>query len=188
MIVSGRMVTTLMLLLLSSPLYAQQPGISLADVARQAEAAKPEQPKAKKAYSNADLNGAPRQVDEVAGSEPVRGYVSSTTGMVATPAELLNRSTAIAEREETKSLPEDYWRQRADSLRHQADQMRNRLPGLMAPNPNRLPAVQAKIDAEITKVRDTLNGLRAKWDQLEAYARASKVDVGWIGARPSFEP
>jgi len=162
-----------------------QPVVSLGEVARQAEAAKPTVKKAKKTYTNADLGAeAQRQAAEAA---PPTGFMSGTLGTPVTAEEMVARSQEKIDEANRAAQSEEQWRQRAESIRLQVTKLQTRLTSLMRPNEARSanPAAQARQDAEIANVRVGLAGLDKQWTALELSARETRIPSEWLDPRPS---
>jgi hypothetical protein len=174
------------LVTLSAPLNAQQSQPVLGDLARQVEAERASgAKKASKAYTNKDLADA--QASNAA-AEPPSGYVSASTGKVVSPEELVKRSEDIVKAESGATQPEEHWRQRADYLRAEFGRAQERMDKLKeVPTPASLPA-KARLENELTKIRQMVDGLNKQWDRLAESARVAKVPADWIGAKPSFTP
>ena len=168
----------------------QQSTPSLAEVARQAEAAKATVKKAKKSYTNADLSSDPKSAPAPApASTPAGGFVSSTTGKPVSAEEIVARSEAKLDEDLKAKQSEEQWRARALSLRIQFDKLQTRLELLTKPNPARdaNAAASARNDSELANVRTGLTALRKSWASLEDNARENKVPTAWLDPRPQFQ-
>lgn len=175
-------------LLFTQSAFAQQPGQPLlAEVARQAEAARPTAKKATRSYTNANLKRSPPP--EPAAPASSAGYVSAMLGRLVTPDEMVQRSQEVVAEKWGGSQPEEHWRGRADSIRFQAGALQARLTDLTLPNTVRdsNPAAKRESDAETTRVRQGLAGLMKQWARLEESARVADVPDAWLGPRPRFE-
>ena len=161
----------------------------LAEVARQAEAAKATARKAKKTYTNSDLSADPRHQPDPApapAAAPAAGFVSKTSGKTVPAEEMIAASEAKAEEATVAKESEETWRMRAASLRKQVDEMRARIEQLTAPDPLRdeNPVLKRTNDVEIVNARAALEGLRKQWTRLEASARELKVPDAWLDPKP----
>lgn len=159
--------------------------VSLGEVARQAEAAKPSVKKAKKTYTNADLGAeAQRQAAE---APPATGFMSGGLGKPVSAEEMVARSQEKIDGATRAAQPEEHWRQRAEALRIQIAKLQSRLPALMKPNEARSanPAAQARQDDEIAKVQAGLDGLNRQWAGLEESAREARIPSEWLDPRPT---
>ena len=159
--------------------------ISLGEVARQAEAAKPSVKKAKKIYTNADLGAQAQR--EAAEAPPATGFMSGALGKPVTAEEMVARSQEKIDGATRAAQPEEHWRQRAEPLRVQIAKLQSRLASLMKPNEARSanPAAQARQDAEIAKVQAGLDGLNRQWTALEESAREARIPSEWLDPRPT---
>ena len=169
---------------MATPVAAQQSQPSLGDLARQVEAERASGVrKATKTYTNANLAVVPANE---APPEP-SGYISATTGKPVSPEELIKRSEAIAEEESAVKVPESYWRQQGTYLHSEFARAQGLLDNLKKapPSSTSLPA-QARYENELNKVRQMIAGLEKQWDRLEASARQAKINMEWIGARPTI--
>ena len=166
------------------PLAAQQPQPSLGDLARRVEAERASGVrKATKTYTNANLAAVPASE---APPEP-SGYISATTGKAVSPEELIKRSQEIAEEESAVKVPESYWRQQGTYLHSEFARAQGLLDNLQKAPPSSasLPA-QARYENEVNKVRQMIAGLEKQWSRLEASARQAKINMEWIGAKPTI--
>jgi hypothetical protein len=160
----------------------------LAEVARQAEAARPTVKKAKKTYTNSDLGADPR-------GEPIPATKAASAPTVST---LLDKPTAAQStaatngaKTDAEAVPqesEESWRSRAKAIREQVAQVRARLAELTTPNKltEANPILQAAVAGDIKNTRDALGRLRAQWARLEASAREKKISLAWIEPAPQF--
>lgn len=166
---------------------AQQPSQpSLGDLARQTEAAKAAASKAKKTYTNADLPD--EAVSEPApAAEPEATFMSETLGKAVTAEEIIALSEEVVDQASGKAQPEEYWRNRADSLRGQIARLTTRMTALTKPNPTRdaNAAAAARNEAEVAKVQQGLNSLMKQWETFEESARVAKVPTEWLDPRPN---
>ena len=161
----------------------------LADVARQAEAAKTTTKKATKTYTNSNLSSDARRERAPAPTPaPTSGLVSKSPGKLVAAEEMPGRSDAKAEDEAIGKESEATWRMRAASLRKQIDQLRARLTELTTSDAPRAesPAVRALNGSDIANTRASLDGLRKQWARLEASARERKIPLSWIEPLPTF--
>lgn len=165
--------------------------VPLADVARQAEAAKATVKKAKKTYTNSSLSADPRG-ETAAGPAtapvpPVAAVAGKADGKPAAATVAAAAVEAPAEGEPQKES-EEAWRGRANALRMHANRNRERLSDLNIPNQYRdeNPGVKAANDVEIAKMRAVIDGLRKQWERLEASAVERKIPIAWIQPAPEF--
>jgi cysteinyl-tRNA synthetase len=182
--VSARIVAAGVVLIaaVATPAAAQaQTMVSLADVARQAEAAKVTQVKAKKSYTNADLHGA-RELP-AAGDVPA-GYVSASTGKVVTAEEMVKSSEEKVDALNGHNLPEEHWRGRADFIRSQVDKAKSEIARLNIAVPGRSAVLEARNANEIKKYQQMMDGAMKQWALLEESARVARVPADWIGPAP----
>ena len=159
----------------------------LAEVARQAEAAKATVKKAKKTYTNSDLASDPRG-EPAPAPAPASGFVSKSLGKQVPAEELVARSEAQVESEAVAKESEEAWRKRADSVRRQVDRLRERLTELMTSDASRAesPAVRAGNASDIATTRAALESVRKQWARLETSAKELKVPMAWIEPLPTF--
>lgn len=159
----------------------------LAEVARQAEAAKATVKKATKTYTNSDLSsdtrGEPAPVPA-----PASGFVSKSLGQPVPAEELVTRSEAQVEGETVAKESEEAWRRRADSVRKQVDQLRERLTELMTSDASTAesPAVRVANASDVATTRAALESMRKQWARLEASAKDLKVPMAWLEPPPTF--
>jgi hypothetical protein len=165
----------------------QQVTPPLAEVARQAEAARATTRKAKKTYTNSDLGKDPRG-EPATTSAPASGFVSKTLGKAVPAEEMVSRSDAKAESEEIAKESEETWRMRAGAVRMQVDRLRERLIELATPNSLRdgSSTLKAANDNEIANVRTALVSVRKQWARLEAAALEVKIPIAWVEPQPVF--
>ena len=182
-ILAGTLTVTLAI---AVPAIAQQQAQpSLAEVARQAEAAKPTIKKAKKSYTNADLG--PDGLPPAPPAAPPSGYVSKTLGKEVPPDEMLQRSEKqVQEQAKADALPETRWRERAQRLRSDVEGAQARLSRLTSRPPNANVTMQERADKEIAAIRTGLNTLRTQWIALEQDARTAKINMDWLQPVPQF--
>jgi len=155
----------------------------LAEVARQAEAAKATVKKAKKTYTNSDLSS-----DARGEPAPASGFVSKSLGKPVPAEELVTRSEAQVENEAVAKESEEAWRKRADSVRKQVDRLRERLTELMTSDASRAesPAVRAGNASDTATTRAALESARKQWVRLKTSAKELKVPMAWIEPPPTF--
>jgi hypothetical protein len=152
-----------------------QPVISLGEVARQAEAAKPSVKKAKKIYTNADLGAEAQR--EAAEAVPATGFMSGALGKPVTAEEMVARSQEKVDEATRAAQPEEHWRQ-ARGTSPRADREAAVSPGRFDEaerGTKRQPGAQARQDAEIAKVQAGLDGLNRQWTALEESAREARI-------------
>lgn len=167
---------------------AQQPSQpSLAEVARQAEAAKASTTKAsttkaKKTYTNADLSKDNRGEPAPVPAAPPPGFMSSTLGKPVSAGEIIARSEDAVDQASGKAQSEEHWRGRAESLRTQIEKLQTRMTALTKPNEARdaNPGAKARNEAEIAKVQQGLNALMKQRETFEESARVAKIPPEWI--------
>jgi hypothetical protein len=166
----------------------EQMMVPLADVARQAEAAKVTAKKAKKTYTNANLSADPR------GDTPTAAAAAAAAAVLAPPTDKPEAAADAAspdakpEGEPEPKESEEAWRARAGALRTQVDRLRARMTDLTTPNRLRdeNPGVKAANDVEIANTRTALAEMRKQWARIEASAVLRKVPVEWIQPPPVF--
>jgi len=159
--------------------------VPLAEVARQAEAAKATQAKAKKSYSNTDLHVSAEPV--AARPAAVASKADVTAGGKPTAPEETTNTTTDNEKAApapAQTLPEAYWRQRADFIRSQVETAKSEIARLNIAVPGRSAALAASNANEIKKYQQMLDGAMKQWALLDASAQASKVPAAWIGSAP----
>ena len=168
------------------PAIAQQPaGPSLAEIAREAEAAKTTTKKAKKSYTNASLGA--DALPPPAPAAPPTGYVSKTLDKPVSPEEILQRSEQQVEAQAKAEAPtEEHWRKRAERIRSDVDGAQGRLSRLLGRPENPNPTLQQRAEKEIAAIRTGMNTLRTQWTALEQEARDAKIDLSWLGSAPQF--
>jgi len=164
----------------------QQPvGPSLAEIARQAEAAAPTTKKAKKSYTNADLGA--DALPPPAPAAPPTGFVSKTLDKPVSAEELLQRSEQQSQEQLQASIPaEPQWRKRAERIRTQVNEMQARLTKLLSRPKNPNAAMQQRTEQEIVQLRAGFGDVRQSWAALEEEARAAKISLTWIEPAPQF--
>lgn len=166
----------------------EQVMVPLADVARQAEAAKATARKAKKTYTNANLTADPRG-DTASPPAPAPVAAVASTPEATPPATAAAAASGAAPAEgEVPKESEESWRTRAGNLRTQADRLRARMADLTVPNRLRDedPGVKAATDREITNTRSAVDALKKQWARLEMSAIERKIPMAWIQPQPEF--
>ena len=173
---------------MAAPATAQQgTPLPLGDVARQAEAAKRTVKKAKKSYTNSDLNPDPHRPSP---TPPPLGIPSgSTTSAPANPVSsegATNKTEQNVDDAGPAQQPESYWRARAGALRVQFTRLQATQAQLMKPNDERSnnPQAQASNDAELAKLQQSLDALNKQWARLESAASEAKAPTAWLDPRP----
>lgn len=162
---------------------------SLAEVARQAEAAKPAARKAKKIYTNAnlslDLRGEPTPVSKAA---PATGVIDPAISKTVTPAAAVPGIEASSPAEAPKES-EQNWRRRAEVLRQQINQLQSRIAELTVPNEltEANPTLKKSVENDLTNSRAALDRMKARWARLEASARQLQVPSEWLEPRPQIQ-
>jgi len=166
----------------------EQPMVPLAEVARQAEAAKPAVKKATKSYTNANLTADSRGEPAPAPPAPDSGFVSKSLGKPVSAEEMVTRSEAKVESDVLAKQSEDDWRKRSSSLRKQVEDMQSRIAELSVPNAltDSNPALKKDNDNNIANARAALEDLKTRWTRLEASALKVKIPLAWIQPQPSF--
>lgn len=168
---------------------------SLAEVARQAEAAKANARKAKKTYTNSSLSADPRgEAATTAAPAAVATVAKPVTAAASAPAGTPAPAVATAPIGGAKvegELPkesEESWRTRAAAVRTQADRLRVRMAELTTPNGLRdqNPPVKAANDVEIANTRTAVDALKKQWARIEASANERKIPLAWIQPAPVF--
>ena len=170
--------------------HAQQSSMpSLAEIARQAEAAKPTARKATRTYTNGSLGSVPREEHAVAAPTPAAVFESRSLGKPVPAEEMVARSEAKVESDNTARQSQQTWQMRAATLRKQIDDLRSRLSMLTIPNPltEGSPALKQSNDVEIANTRGAIDGLRKQWMRLEAGAAEAKIPSAWLDPRPQFQ-
>ena len=170
--------------------HAQQSSMpSLAEIARQAEAAKPTVRKATRTYTNGSLGSVPREEHAVAAPTLAAVFESRSLGKPVPAEELVARSEAKVESDNAARQSQQTWQMRAATLRKQIDDLRSRLSMLTIPNPltEGSPALKQSNDIEIANARAATDGLRKQWMRLEAGAAEAKVPSAWLDPRPQFQ-
>ena len=155
---------------------------SLADIARQAEKAKPAVPKAKRTYTNADLSGG-----GLPPAPPAAGTAAAAPNgnqTPAAPAAQANGPAAGTAAVEVQN--EEVWRRRADRLRDQVKTLQARLADLSSRPPNPNLTLQQRAEKEANGIRADFVQLRLQWTKLEQDAKAAKVNILWIEPTPAF--
>ena len=174
---------------------AQQPAPPLAEVARQAEAAKPTIRKAARTYTNASLaevpkhEASPAAAAATAGAPATVAFESRSLGKAVPAEEMVARSEEKVERDNAAQQSEATWRMRANTLRMQIDEMRARIAELTVPNPltEANPELQKSNANNIANARAALDGLRKQWGRLEVGAEEAKISREWLDPRPQFQ-
>ena len=158
--------------------------VPLAEVARQAEAAKATQAKAKKSYTNTDLHVS---LEPQAAAPPAADASKadvSASGKPTASERTTNTGNEKAPTEPAQTQPEAYWRQRADFIRTQVEKAKSEIARLNIAVPGRSAALEAMNANEIKKYQQMLDGAMKQWALLDASAQASKVPAAWIGSAP----
>jgi hypothetical protein len=170
--------------------HAQQSSMpSLAEIARQAEAAKPTVRKATRTYTNGSLGSVPTEAPAVAAPTAAAVFESRSLGKPVPAEEMVARSQAKVESDNAAQQSPQTWQMRAATLRKQIDDLRSRLSMLTIPNPltEASPALKASNDIEIANARAAIDGLRKQWMRLEVGAGEAKIPSGWLDPRPQFQ-
>jgi len=157
--------------------------VPLAEVARQAEAAKATLAKAKKSYTNTDLHVSTESQAMVPAADASKADVSAS-GKSTASEQTTNTGNEKAPAEPAQTQPEAYWRQRADFIRSQVEKAKSEIARLNVVVPGRSAALEASNANEIKKYQQMLDGAMKQWALLEASAQASKVPAAWIGSAP----
>jgi len=166
----------------------EQPIVPLAEVARQAEAAKPTVKKATKSYTNANLTADSRGEPAPAPPAPDSGFVSKSLGKPVSAEEMVTRSEAKVESDVLAKQSEDDWRKRSSSLRTQVEDMQSRIAELSVPNAlnDSNPAIKKNNEIQIATARTALEDLKKRWTRLEESALRIKIPLAWIQPSPQF--
>jgi hypothetical protein len=155
---------------------------SLAELARQVEAARPSLKKATRTYTNSDLGSDPRA--ETAPADPPAGYVSASTGKAVAAEEMVKLSEEKVDSTNGHAMPEEHWRQRADSIRADIAKGKAAIAKLQ-----QSASPSAKIrelnEHEIEKNQQMIDAAMKRWALLEESARIARVPAEWIGTNPS---
>lgn len=156
--------------------------VSLADVARQAEAAKVTRAKAKKSYTNSDLHAsaAPQTTTALDAAK----VEVSANGKLAPSEETAKTGAEKGAAAPAQNLPEEHWRQRADFIRSEVEKAKSEIARLSIAVPGRSAALEAGNANEMKKYQQMIDGAMKQWALLEASAQASKVPAAWIGSAP----
>jgi len=160
----------------------------IAEVARQAEAAKGTARKATKTYTNASLTADPRGEPAPAPPAPDSGFVSKSLGKPVSAEAMVTRSEAKVESDVLAKQSEEDWRNRASSLRKEVEALQSRIAELSVPNAlnDSNPALKKDIDNNIANARGALEDLQTRWTRLEAAALKVKIPLAWIQPPPQF--
>lgn len=176
----------LMFAAFAAPTAAQEPHApSLAELARQAEAAKKAQPKAKKSYTNADLHAASAW-QNIPTAAPA-GTANATAKPAAADSAGKDAGTAdskAAADPGAQNMPEEFWRQRGDFIRGQVEKAKSEIARLNGQPQNPSAALEARKANDIKTFQQMLDGAMKQWAQLEGSAQASKINMAWIGPAP----
>lgn len=159
----------------------------IAEVARQAEAAKGTAKKAKKTYTNASLSADPR--GEPAPAPAANGsFVSKSLGKPVSAEEMVTRSVEKVEGDVLAKQSEEDWRKRSSSLRKQVEDMQSHIAALTTPNAltDSNPVLKKDNDNNITNARAAVEDLKTRWTRLEAAALKVKIPLAWIQPPPQF--
>lgn len=174
--------------LLSAPLAsAQQSGQpSLAEVARQSEAARASTAKkASKTYTNQDLAAVPGMPH--AEEAPAAPNDNQAAKPIAQEAVAEEPGQPVKPRSsEPEPPPERYWRGRAKEIRDNVDALKARLDKYIRQAANPDPDRERKRQADIAGMRQSMTQLQDQWAKLEQSARDAKVDITWITPAPRF--
>jgi hypothetical protein len=156
---------------------------NLAEIARQAEAAKATIPKAKKSYTNADLNNGGLPPAPVA---PASGFMSASQGKLVPAEEMLKLSQAKDAADQAQKRPESFWVGQANRIRQTVDQLAQSLAQLktLPKNPNA--AAQKATDDQIAMLQGQFERAKKRWAGLEDDARTAKINMAWLSPPPKF--
>ena len=169
---------------------AQQSVPSLADVARQSEAARPTSKKARRSYTNADLSDRKLEIDPAASNADAKVTQAPVATQAAVKADAATAPSApaasAAAATPTPQQTEAFWKGRADTIRSEVDRAQTRLLGFRKPVDS--PTLKALNDREVAKYTEVLKSLEKQWDRLESQAKAVNVNPQWLGVRPNFNP
>jgi hypothetical protein len=157
----------------------------LAEVARQAEAAKATAKKAKKSYTNSSLSHDPR-------AEPAAAPPAGVAPSAAKPAAAAEKAAPGETKADAQAPPkesEQTWRMRAASLRKQIEELQARIAQLALPDPLREdnPVLKRTNDVNLANARMALDGLKKQWERLQSSAAEVKVPMAWLDPQPSFQ-
>lgn len=161
--------------------------VPLAEVARQAEAAKATVKKATKTYTNADLTSDDRG-EPAPAAAPDGGFASKSLGKPVSAEEMVKRSEAKVESDVLAKQSEEDWQKRAGLLRKEVEAMQSRIAELSVPSAltDSNPALKKDNDNSIANARAALEHLKARWTRLEAAALKVKIPPAWIQPQPQF--
>jgi DNA repair exonuclease SbcCD ATPase subunit len=176
-------ISALLALTMASAAAAQSGEPNLAEIARQAEAAKGTIPKAKKSYSNADLSAAGLPPEP---AMPSRGFMSTSLGKPVSAEEMLKLSEAKAAAEVRKNQPQEYWVGQANIIRRSVEKVMPRLAELKGRQKNPNAQLQKRAEQEVASIQSQLENAKARWARLEEAARVAKINMGWVSPPPPF--
>jgi len=179
----GLLISGTFVLAVTSAAAAQSTEPNLAEVARQAEAAKATIPKAKKSYTNADLSagGLPP-----APPAPAGGFTSKSLGKEVSAEEMLKLSQAKSAADETTKRPESYWVGQANGIRQLVDKLSTRLVEAKNRPKNPNANLQKMSEQEAAMIQDQIEKTKKKWAGLEDDARTAKINMAWLSPPPKF--
>lgn len=170
---------------LAASAAAQSGEPNLAEVARQAEAARSSVPKAKKTYTNADLSsdGLPPAPEK---SAPAAGYMSASQNKPVSAEEMLELSNAKSAADEKQNRPDKFWIDQATTIRLQVEKLAARLAQLkvVAKNPDAL--LQKRTEQQIGDIQYQMERFKKRWAGLEEEARTAKVNLALLLPAPAF--
>lgn len=158
---------------------------NLAEIARQAEAAKPSAPRAKKIYTNADLSAgglAPAPAPAAADA----GFVSSSLGKPVSAEEMLKLSNAKAAADQKRKEPDEYWIGQAAGIKRQVENLTARLEELKGRQKNPNATVQKKTEQDLAMAQQQLERFKKRWADLEEAGRTAKINMALLSPPPAF--
>lgn len=168
----------------------EQSMMPLAELARQAEAAKTTAKKAKKTYTNASLTADPRGESPTTPAPAATATSAAARAAEARPDASATAATAADAKSEGEPGKESEasWRARAATVRTQVDALRVRITNLTTPNKLRdeNPGIKASNDIQIENARSALAELRKQWMRIETSAIQRKIPIEWIQPAPVF--
>ena len=133
-------------------------------------------------YTNADLKPVAEAATSsapAAESPAAGGYISKSTGTMASPEEIIANSQQKLARNAV-NMGEAYWRRQAASLRSELERARREVDTLAtAPKP-RTVALQRIAAHELEKWQRVLVDLEKRWTALEDSAHYANVPKTWL--------
>lgn len=179
-----KILSVIVFFMLTADAAAQQAPVSLGDLSRQTEAGRATGQKAKKSYTNKDLNAVPKAEPQTEQASPDRNVSASTAERVPAGEPAKTGQEKVDTSASGANMPEEHWRQRSEYLRAEYLRAQQRMDKLKTvPQPESLPA-RSRLEQEFVTVRQMVDGLNKQWDRLAESARVAKVPGDWIGEKP----